>query len=139
MDSDNPVVKLCGAGMQAEAAGDVDRARALFAEAWEARTDQYEACVAAHYVARHQPTPEDRLAWNQAALDSAGRVTDERVRPFYPSLYFNLGTLHEALHNRDEAKRYYRLASECSDALPQAPYGDVVRSAIDAALARIDR
>lgn len=139
MDNDNPVVKLCAAGMQAEGVGDIDRARALFEQAWEACTDDYEACVAAHYVARHQPTPEDTLAWNQTALEYAGRVTDAQIRQFYPSLYFNLGTSHEALRNRDEAKRYYRLASECSDALPEGQYGDMVRTAIAAALRRLDR
>jgi hypothetical protein len=139
VDNDNPIVKLCTDGMQAEAGGDVDRARALFAQAWDTRTDEYEACVAAHYVARHQPTPEDTLAWNQTALDCAGRVTDEQIRQFYPSLYHNLGKSYEDLGNRDDAKRYYRLASDCTGALPEGPYGDMVRTAIEAALARFDR
>lgn len=61
MEPDNVVVKLCVLGMQAEGEGDAERAGRLFGEAWEAAQDDYEACIAAHYVARHQATAEDTL------------------------------------------------------------------------------
>ncbi len=60
-------------------------------QAWEAPTDDYEACVAAHYEARHQEGPQDALHWNQEALARAEVVGDDRVRSFYPSLYLNMG------------------------------------------------
>jgi hypothetical protein len=50
-------------------------------QAWEKRKDDYDACVAAHYVARHQ--------WNQESLDRADAVNAESVQGFYPSLYLN--------------------------------------------------
>ena len=56
MDLNNLVVKLCAEGMQAEFAGKLDDARALFMQAWEQSQDDYEACIAAHYVARHLPS-----------------------------------------------------------------------------------
>ena len=111
MDINNPVVRLCIAGTQAEFAGRLDDARGLYAQAWEAAHNDYEACIAAHYVARFQATPEDGLRWNLEALERARRVEDGSVEAFYPSLYLNLGRSHEALGNPAEARRYYGLAA----------------------------
>ncbi len=130
VDPDNPVVKLCVEGMRAEGAGRPDDARVLFARAWDARTDDWEACVAAHYLARHQPTPQDALRWNQEALDRAHGVTDDRVRGFFPSLYLNLGHAHEQLGDLDQARRFYDRAAAESAALPDDRYGSVVRQGI---------
>ena len=71
MDADNAVVKLCAAGMEAEGEGRFDEAKALFWQAWGISQDDFEACIAAHYVARHQDRPEDTLRWNQEALRRA--------------------------------------------------------------------
>lgn len=90
----------------------MDDARALYQQAWDLHADDYEACIAAHYMARFQDTPEETLNWNQIALKRANAVNDERVAEFYPSLYLNLGQSHEALGNLDEAKMYYDLAAE---------------------------
>ena len=68
--------------------------------------------VAAHYVARHQPHPEDVLHWNQVALDCAIAVGDESVESIYPSLYVNLGSSYEVLGQQSEARRYYDLAAD---------------------------
>jgi hypothetical protein len=112
MDPDNPVVKLCIEGTQAEFAGRIGEARILYIQAWKASRDDYEACIAAHYVARYQDSPEETLRWNQEALNRADAVRDERVREFYPSLYLNMGSSFEALGNQVEAQRYYDLAAE---------------------------
>ncbi len=112
MDLDNPVIQLCLDGAQAEFKGRPAEAQRLYQLAWEAATDDYEACIAAHYVARFQATPEETLRWNQIALDRARAVEDDRVRDFYPSLYLNLGRSHEVLGNLIEAQRYYDLAAD---------------------------
>jgi tetratricopeptide (TPR) repeat protein len=112
LDLENPVIKLCLEGTRAEFQGRVEEARALYQKAWEARRDDYEACVAAHYVARFQTKPEDILFWNQESLNCAKRVNDDRVKEFYPSLYLNLGRSYELLGNQPEAQRYYDLAAE---------------------------
>ena len=112
MNSDRPVIKLCVEGTQAEFQGLIDKARSLYQQAWEAGQDDYEACIAAHYVARHQANPKERLHWNQIALEKANAVADERVQDFYPSLFLNMGQSHELLGNLNEAKRYYDLAAE---------------------------
>ncbi len=111
MDVNNPVVKLCIAGTQAEYKGRPADARALYQKAWETASDDYEACIAAHYVARFQPSPEDTLRWNQEALDRANAVEPQRVKDFYPSLYLNMGHSYEVLGNQAEAQRYYDLAA----------------------------
>lgn len=131
MDPENPIVKLCVEGMKAEGAGRLDEARALFTRAWESHTDDWEACIAAHYLARHQPTPQDTLHWNQVALDRADAVTDERVHGFYPSLYLNLGHSYEQLGDLAEARRYYDLAAGQATALPEDRYGGIVRQGIE--------
>jgi tetratricopeptide (TPR) repeat protein len=112
MDANKPVVSLCVEGAQAELKGQIDRARQLYDQAWAAAQDDFEACIAAHYVARHQESPEEKLRWNQVALDKANAIADSRVQDFYPSLYLNMGHSFELLGNQEEAQRYYDLAAE---------------------------
>lgn len=112
MNLDNPVIKLCMEGTQAEFRGQISSARSLYQKAWEAVKDDYDACIAAHYVARHQDDLKEKLRWNQIALDKANAVADASVQEFYPSLFLNMGQSHELLGNLDEAKRYYDLAAE---------------------------
>lgn len=130
MDTENPVVALCADGMHAEADGRPEDARALFDQAWEAARDDYEACVAAHYVARHQDTPEERLRWNAESLTRAERVGDERVRGFYASLHLNLARDHRELGDETRAEDHYRLAAAHLDAVPPGPYRDLIRAAL---------
>ena len=130
VDPNNRVVMLCAEGMRAESEGRHADAKALFEQAWEVSTDDLEACVAAHYVARHQDNDHDTLRWNEEALRRADAVGDDRVRGFYPSLYLNMGRSHESLGNLTEARRYYELASACVDELAGNRYGDLVRDAV---------
>lgn len=130
MDPDNTVVRLCGEGMRAEAEGRADDARRLFTEAWEAATDDYEACVAAHYLARHQETPQDVLRWNVECLERADEVGDERVRGFYPSLHLTIAKAQRDLGDDAEARRHYAAAAERVADLPAGPYGDGIRFAV---------
>jgi hypothetical protein len=130
MDPDDPVVRLCSEGMRAEAEGRDADARDLFRKAWEAATDDYEACVAAHYLARHQPTPEETLHWNRECLTRADRVGDERVRGFYASLHLNMGKAYRDLGQFDRAREHFELAAGCVDDAPQGQCGDWNRFAI---------
>lgn len=110
MNVENRVIKLCIQGTQAEFRGDIRRARQLYRKAWEAHTDDYEACIAAHYVARHQDDPAEALRWNREALMHANLVSDERVKDFLPSLYLNIGRSYEAMGEAQEAERFYEMA-----------------------------
>ena len=111
MDLTNPVIQLCMDGTRAEFEHRLEDARVLYQQAWDARTDDYEACIAAHYVARFQDSVEETLRWNQIALEHADAVKDERVKDFYPSLYLSLGRSYELTGNPREAQRYYDLAA----------------------------
>ncbi|MFF3542613.1 hypothetical protein ACFYXD_12250 [Streptomyces platensis] len=134
MDPELPVVRLCVAGMQAEAEGRADAARALFQQAWDSAADDYEACIAAHYLARHQNSPVETLRWNQECLDRADRVADERVAGFYPSLYLNMGHACRQLGRPALARTYFERAAERVAQAPDGQYGDWNRFAIAAGL-----
>jgi tetratricopeptide (TPR) repeat protein len=137
MDPNNPIIQLCAAGMKAEASGDLAEASRLFQQAWEESRDDFEATIAAHYVARHQPNARETLRWNQLSLERAEKAEPEKVRSFYPSLYLNLGKSQEDLGQRDEAARFYELALAQVGTLPPGPYGDAVRDAIQRGLHRV--
>jgi tetratricopeptide (TPR) repeat protein len=111
MDLDNPVIQLCSQGARAEFEGRREDAVRLYRQAWESAQDDYEACIAAHYVARFQENPEDSFGWNQEALKRAYQVDFEQVKDFFPSLYLNMGRSYELLGNSDEARRFYDLAA----------------------------
>ena len=98
-------------GVDAEFQRRPEDARLLYQRAWDNAQDDYERCVAAHYMARFQPAPEEALRWNQIALAHAEMVNDERVTAFYPSLYVNLGRSHELLGDEAKAQHYYELAA----------------------------
>jgi tetratricopeptide (TPR) repeat protein len=112
MDLNNMIIRFCLEGTQAEFEGRNEDACELYWRAWEAVTDDYEACIAAHYVARCQDSPEEIFHWNQEALERANAVDEERVKDFYPSLYLNLGHSYELLGNQVEAEKYYSQAAE---------------------------
>lgn len=101
-DLDNPVVRLCSAGMQVD--GEPEKARALFEQAWNARRDDFDASIAAHFVARHQATAEATREWNERALRHAEAVTDERVATLFPSLYLNLAESYRVEGRVEEAE-----------------------------------
>ncbi|MGW3007216.1 hypothetical protein ACWC9R_00020 [Streptomyces sp. NPDC001219] len=134
MDTELSVVRLCVAGMQAEAEGRAGAARALFQQAWDEATDDYEACIAAHYLARHQNSPEETLRWNQECLDRADRVGDERVAGFYASLFLNMSQACRQLGRTAAAHTYLVRAAERVEQAPEGQYGDWNRFAIAAGL-----
>lgn len=111
MDIQNPVIQLCLQGTQAEFEHRLEDAWALYQQAWDTAGDDYEACVAAHYLARGQKNPADTLYWNEESLRRADAVGDERVKDFYPSLYLSLGQAHELSGSQTEAQRFYALAA----------------------------
>ncbi|MFI0977981.1 hypothetical protein ACH4SP_13400 [Streptomyces sp. NPDC021093] len=130
MDVENPVVALCMRGMRAEAEGRADEARRLFVRAWESAGDDYDACVAAHYLARQQSSPEETLRWNRECLDRADRVGDGRVAGFYASLHLNMAKSYGELADGGPSHEHYVRAAEHIDAVPEGQYRDWMRFAI---------
>lgn len=136
IDPDNTVVKLCAAGIQAESRHDYTEARALYSQAWAQRQDDYEACIAAHYLARQQETLADALHWNQLALDHALAAPAGQVAGFLPSLYLNLGWSHEVLEDAAAARACYAEGAARLDNLPPGSYTDVVHDGLTRGLER---
>jgi len=68
MDTNNPME-----GMAAEARSRFEDARKLFEQAWSICQDDYDACMAAHFLARHQNTPQ--------AVFGCGKGRDRKGTP----------------------------------------------------------
>ena len=137
MDPNNPVVKLCAQGMEEESKGNPSCAAECFRQAWSQSTSDFERCIAAHYVARHQADFALVLHWNQVALDCALRIADSTVAGFLPSLYLNLAKSHEDLGRTEEALRLYQRAADQIGRLPPDPYRDIVQDGITRGLERV--
>jgi tetratricopeptide (TPR) repeat protein len=138
MDPNNPVVKLCLEGLEAEAKGKFEDARGLFEQAWSVCEDDYDACMAAHFLARHQDNPKAAFDWNQEALNRANAVGDARVQSFYSSLHLNLGHSYETLGALAEARRHYQMAADRLGAVPEGPYKDMLQNGIARGRKRTD-
>lgn len=137
IDPNNAVVRLCAEGMALETEGAYDQARAMFQRAWEAATNDYEKFIAAHYVARLQDSVENKLRWDQLALELAQGIDPELVAGAFPSLYLNIAKAYEDLTNYPEAARHYELALSHCEALPEDEYGRMTRAGIANGIARI--
>ena len=137
MDPNNAIVRLCAEGMELEMKGQIEEAARLFAVAWDRSSDDFERCIAAHYVARHQKIGAEALRWNQESLRHARASDHPSVREFYPSLYLNLGKSHEDMGDRGEARKFYELAAQSANLLLENAYGNAVRNAIARGLQRV--
>lgn len=128
-DPDNAVVRLCAEAMAIE--GDAEAARRLFEQAWEIRRDDYDASIAAHFLARHQSTVEDRVRWNAAAVHHAEAIADGRTDELKASLYLNLADAHLAAGDLSASMAALRsaIANVCS--LPEGGYRTFVQRGID--------
>ena len=138
-DPSNPVVLLCVKGIETEYSGDLEKASALYQEAWQVANNDLEFLTAAHYLARVQSDPGESLRWNLMALEYASKTEDQDVTSFYPSLYLNVAKSHEDLGNFQEAYNYYLLAHNYAQDLPDDGYINMIRKGIGAGLERLKR
>jgi outer membrane biogenesis lipoprotein LolB len=92
-DPNNKIIQLCAREMELEANQKPDEAQALFLQAWDQAANDFEKFTAAHYVARHQKSVEDKLKWDETALTFALKINDDCMRGNYPSLYLNIGLI----------------------------------------------
>lgn len=111
MDINNPTVNLCILGTQAEFERRFSDARRLYAEAWRCATNDYEKCIAAHYVAHLEYDSAEALKWNLAALSHSKLADAALISGFLPSLYVNLGRSYELAGNAVQSAYYYELAA----------------------------
>ena len=117
--------------------GDPIAAHALFTQAWEARRDAYEASIAAHFLARHQPSTELALHWNCVAVEQAQTVGTPRAHPLLASLFLNLGNSYLNVVNLDEATVAAARGTDALAYLPAGGYRDFVATGLERLRSRI--
>jgi hypothetical protein len=135
VDATNPVVALCVEGMAVE--GIPAEALRCFEQAWAARRDDFDAAVAAHFLARHQPSAEETLRWNAAAVRHAEAVTDGRAASLLASLYLNLADSLANAGDIEASAGAVRRAEEHLEALPPGGYRELVAFGIRRLAARV--
>lgn len=136
-DQENRIVQLCAQGMEMEGQGRAEEASQLFLQAWHEAADNFEKFIAAHYVARYQPTITDKLYWDETALGLALDIEDEGMKAHYPSLYLNIAKDYEDLHDADKARQYYEWAMSYAPFLSDDEYGAMIRSGIKMGMERV--
>jgi tetratricopeptide (TPR) repeat protein len=138
-DHNNPVIKLCADGMMLEGEGKPEEASALFQQAWQLASNDFEKFTAAHYVARHQGSIADKLKWDEVALNCALRIPGDEIKGTLPSLYLNIAKGYEDLNDFDKARENYHLAMSFTDFLPADGYGNMIRAGIAKGIERVQR
>ena len=136
-DPNNNVVKLCAQGMDMEGKGKPEDASRLFLQAWKEATNEFEKFTAAHYVARHQKSIEDKLKWDETALQLALKINNDTVKGTFPSLYLNIAKCYEDLNDFDNARKNYQLALSFTSLLPDSGYGNMIKGGIMNGIARV--
>jgi hypothetical protein len=132
-DPNNEIVQLCAAGMQLEGEGKPAEAAANFRQAWDAAANDLEKFIAAHYLARHQPSVQEKLQWDQTALYHALQLDDSK--PMLPSLYLNVAKGYEDLNEHAKAAGNYQLASSFTQYLSNDGYGNMIKAGIEKGMA----
>lgn len=138
-DQNNIVVQLCAKGMEMEVNQKPEKAQELFLEAWNKATNDFEKFTAAHYVARHQKTVQDKLKWDEMALSFALKINDDNVIAGYPSLYLNIAKCYEDLNDADNARKNYQAALSYVKYLPDNGYGQMIKSGIEKGIERLSK
>ena len=136
IDPANKIVQLCAMGIELEATKP-EEAKALFMQAWNASSNDLEKCIAAHYVARHQSSTEEKLQWDKTALEFALKIDGSHIKSYYPSLYLNIAKCYEDMNDHDNASVNYQNALNYENNLPEDGYGQMIRSGIRNGLKRI--
>lgn len=137
IDPSNKIVQLCSEGMNAEFEGRLEESKALFNQAWESASDNFEAFIAAHYMARRQLSLEEKLKWNLESYHLANTIDGDGMKKYFPSLCLNVGKSYEDLGQIQEAIQYYQLGADYSDILSENPYGNMIKSGITEGLKRV--
>ena len=136
-DNNNVVVKLCAEGMLFEGQGKDNEARDLFNKAWTLATNDFEKVTAAHYVARHQDSVEEKLKWDKQALTHALKLDSDDTSNVLPSLYLNIAKCYEDLNKPIQAQENYQTGLTFVKSDSDDGYSKMIKSGLKAGLARL--
>ena len=131
-DPNNKIVQLCAKGMELVD----DEAKTVFTQAWNESSNDFEKFVSAHYLARHQNTIEEKLKWDELALNHALKSNDE-VSGALPSLYLNIAKCYEDLGDRSLALANYETGLSFTNELSDDGYENLIRNGLLNGLKRI--
>jgi hypothetical protein len=106
----NNIVKLCLQGMAMEENGKPGAAGALFLQAWNEASNDFEKFISAYHLSRQQKNVSDKLKWTETALQLALKINDDTVKAALPSLYSTLAKCYEDSSDPDNAKKNRELA-----------------------------
>jgi hypothetical protein len=145
----DPIMDAIGRAVMQGQNGDTAAAREAMLELWTrigVTGDPLHRCTLAHSMADLYEDAAQALAWDVRALDAADAATDERVQAhhaglaiagFYPSLHLNLADDYRRLGSFEAAQTHIDAAEQAAPALPEGPYGGLIRSAIKEVAAAI--
>lgn len=125
--------------MDMEGKGNHEEASRLFLQAWNEASNDFEKFIAAHYVARHQENVNDKLKWDETALQLALRMDNDTVEGTFPSLYLNIAKCYEDLNDFENAIKNYDLAQSFISCLPDNGFGNMVKGGIKNGIERINK
>lgn len=137
IDPGNKVVQLCSEGMNAEFAGKLEESESFFRQAWELAADDFEAFIAAHYMARRQQSAEDKLKWNLESYHLSQKIDGDGMTKYLPSLCLNVGKSYEDLGNWSEAAKFYQSGAAYTESLTDNSYGDMIKAGLNEGLKRV--
>ncbi|MFC8920413.1 hypothetical protein ACGF5F_15275 [Streptomyces sp. NPDC047821] len=110
--------------------------------------DPLHRCTLAHHLADLHEDPAESLAWDVRALDAADALSEQRaqahhadlrVAGFRPSLHLNLADDYRRLGSFRAAAEHIDAARRHAPALPDGPYGALIRTAVDEVAEAITR
>ena len=107
----NTVIRLFVQGIDMEEKSKPNEAGNLFLQAWAEAITDFERYIAAFYVARHQKSASEKLAWFEKALQFALKTDSDNVKSAFPSLYSNIAKCYEDLKDTANAEKNYQLAT----------------------------
>lgn len=136
-DPDNPIIRLCAEGINREGESK-EAACKLYHQAWNEAITSFEKFIAAHYLARVQPSAAEKLQWDKTALAMALQTNDESAKAAFPSLYLNIAKGYEDLNDLVNARQHYQLALSFSEQFKEDSYGKMIRAGIVAGIGRVE-
>ncbi|MFE3390018.1 hypothetical protein [Streptomyces anulatus] len=140
--SPDPTMEAIGQAVSEGHAGDSASARQKLLNLWSeigVTGDPLHRCSLAHHLADLYEDPAQALAWDIRALDAADAMSEQRVQEhhvglhiagFYPSLHLNLADNYRRLGSFEAATEHIDAAKTHVASLPQNPYGDLLRRAV---------
>lgn len=109
---DNAIVKHCLQGMALEDSGNPEAALYQFLQAWQDARHDFEKFIAAHFVARLQGDPTDKLDWLETTLQFALKMNDDTARSALPALYTDIASCHEDMGDTEQANKFIAMADK---------------------------